>query len=104
MKRVPTTVFKNGVNRYLAIGVGGAAGAISVAGGIRPGDTIVQVLGIEYSGTGDDMIDLSDEFTVSDVNEISNTGGTATTGHLLFVTYDQSPSNVKLDVALYSPA
>jgi hypothetical protein len=103
MKRVPTTVFKNGVNRYLAIGVGGAAGAISVAGGIRPGDTIVQVLGIEYSGTGDTMIDLSDEFTVSDVNEISNTGGTATTSHLLFVTYDQSPANVKLDVSLYTP-
>lgn len=88
----------------MAIGVGGAAGAISVAGGIRPGDTIVQVLGIEYSGTADTMIDLSDEFTVSGVNQISNTGGTATTAHLLFVTYDQSPSNVKLDVDLYSPA
>lgn len=104
MVRVPTTVFENGTNRYLAIGVGGAAGSVDVAGGIREGDTIVQVLGVQYSGSGDDPIDLSDEFTVSGTNEIDNAGGTATTGHLLFVVYDQSPANVKLDVDLYSPA
>jgi hypothetical protein len=59
---------------------GGAAGAITVTG-IGAGDSLVSVLNLT------DSADLTDEFTVSDDDEIDNTGGTATTGDTLLVTY-----------------
>jgi hypothetical protein len=59
---------------------GGSAGPLTVTG-IAVGDKLVSVLNTS------DGVDLSDEFTITDEDEIDNTDGTATTGDDLIVTW-----------------
>ena len=66
---------------------GGAAGAHTVTG-IKSGDTLISVL--ELSGGGTDItavVNLTPEFSITADNTIDNTGGTATTGDQLLVTW-----------------
>lgn len=63
---------------------GGAAGPIEVPG-VLSTSTLVQVWAVDPAdGTG---VELTTEFTVTDVDEIDNTDGTATTGLLLYVVW-----------------
>lgn len=64
-----------------AIVAGGAAGAHTVTG-IKPGDKLRAVV---HHTAGALPADLTDEFTISDADEIDNTGGTATTSDALQV-------------------
>lgn len=79
-----------------AVIAGGAAGAHAITG-IAVGDSLVSVLYLARDGGPpvDNIADLSDltaEFTISDADEIDNTGGTATTGGYLVVTWeDRTP-------------
>lgn len=66
---------------------GGAAGDHTVTG-ITVNDELIGVT--RYVGAGvavTDVADLTDEFTISDADEINNTGGTNTTGDKLVVSY-----------------
>lgn len=66
---------------------GAAAGNISVTG-IKTRDRLVSVLRAIGAGTTvTDVTDLTSEFTISAAGTISNTGGTATTGSKLVVTW-----------------
>jgi len=70
---------------------GGAAGAHAVTG-IEVGDELISVLHFARDGGPPvdniaDLEDLTSEFTISDADEIDNTGGTATTDGYLVVTY-----------------
>lgn len=69
-------------NLAVALIAGGAAGAHTVTG-IDTSDQLVAVL----HNTAGVLADLTDEFTVSDADEIDNTGGTDTTGDQLLVFY-----------------
>lgn len=74
----------------MAVVAGGAAGAIAVTG-IEVEDQLLAVVGFGLTeGTPNtiDPVNLTDEFTVSADDEIDNTGGTATTGDVLFVLYN----------------
>lgn len=60
-----------------AVIAGGAAGAHTVTG-IKPRDTLVSVLDAVGGGTDvTDVVDLTSEFTISAVDTIDNTGGSA---------------------------
>lgn len=61
---------------------GGAAGDLTVAA-IRKGDNLVSVINLT------DGTDETDEFTITDDGVINNTGGTATTGDVLKVLWEQ---------------
>lgn len=66
---------------------GGAAGNLTVPG-IKTRDKLVCV--IRFVGAGVDVTDIADitaEFSITAADTISNTGGTATTGDKLIVTY-----------------
>lgn len=66
---------------------GGAAGAHTVTG-ILTTDSLVSVF--ELTGGGTDVTavaDLTAEFSISAADTIDNTGGTATTGDQLLVTW-----------------
>ncbi len=65
---------------------GGAAGNHTVTG-IKAADTLVSVLHVDFTDASETGADLTSEFTISAVNTINNTGGTATTGGFLVVTY-----------------
>lgn len=65
---------------------GGAAGNITVTG-IAVNDRIVSVIKIDATDASETFSDLTAEFTVTAVNTINNTGGTASTGSGLLVTY-----------------
>lgn len=68
-----------------AVIAGGAAGAHTVTG-ITTQDRLVSVH--HYTpGSASTYVDLTDEFTISDADEIDNAGGTATTSDTLVVTY-----------------
>lgn len=68
-----------------AVIAGGAAGAHTVTG-IATQDRLVSVH--HYTpGSSSTYVDLTDEFTISDADEIDNAGGTATTSDTLVVTY-----------------
>lgn len=81
-----------------AIVNGGAAGDITVTG-ISTADTIEYIYGAAFtinSATPADndpidltssVGDLTSEFTISAADTINNTGGTATTDNILFVSY-----------------
>jgi hypothetical protein len=66
-----------------ALIAGGAAGAHTVTG-IEANDELVSVL--HYS-TGAALADLTSEFSITADDTIDNTGGTATTGDQLWVTW-----------------
>lgn len=70
-----------------AVVAGAAAGNITVTG-IKARDRLVSVLRAVGGGVDvTDVDDLTDEFTISAADTINNTGGTATTGSTLIVTY-----------------
>lgn len=62
---------------------GGAAGNITVTG-IEANDELVSVL---HYTAGAALADLTGEFSITAANTINNTGGTATTGDQLWVTW-----------------
>lgn len=66
---------------------GGSAGAHTVTG-ITTDDDLIAVF--EQDGTSGLLTDLTSEFTVSDVDEIDNTSGTATTSDKLLVIYQDN--------------
>ncbi len=66
---------------------GGVAGALACpAGTILADDEIISVARFTTASFAPGT-DLTDEFTVTDDDEIDNTGGTSTAGQLLLVTY-----------------
>lgn len=70
-----------------AVVAGAAAGNITVTG-IKTRDTLVSVLRAVGGGTDvTDVTNLTSEFSITASNTINNTGGTATTGSKLVVTY-----------------
>lgn len=64
---------------------GGAAGALT-ATGVATADRLVSV--IHHDATTPIPVDLTSEFTISDTDEIDNTGGTATSADYLVVTFE----------------
>lgn len=79
---------------------GGAAGALvitprsagasrpatgsSLGADVHPNDLLISVIG--FNPAGPSLVDLTDEFSITDVNEISNPLGTNTTSWMLLVT------------------
>jgi hypothetical protein len=63
---------------------GGAAGDITLTG-IDVGDTLKSVVGVKTSDQS--VHDFTSEFSIPVDDKINNTGGTATTGYTLVVTY-----------------
>lgn len=80
-----TTKFPNGVGQYLSPVAGGAAGNLTVVGGITTADRIISVTATVLT-TGV-TTDLTSEFTITAANTINNTGGTATTASLVLCTW-----------------
>lgn len=70
-----------------AVAAGGAAGNITVTG-VKTRDSLVSVLRAVGGGTDvTDVTDLTAEFTITAADTVNNTGGTATTGSKLIVTW-----------------
>ncbi|PAZ15677.1 hypothetical protein CLM62_12840 [Streptomyces sp. SA15] len=70
-----------------AVVAGAAAGNVTVTG-VKTRDQLVSVLRAVGGGVDvTDVTDLTAEFTISAANTVNNTGGTATTGSKLIVTY-----------------
>ncbi len=70
-----------------AVIAGGSAGALTVTG-IKTRDQLVSVLRAVGGGTDvTDVTDLTAEFSITAADTIDNTGGTATTGSKLIVSY-----------------
>lgn len=65
---------------------GGAAGAHTVTG-IKTRDTLVSVLHVDFTDASETGANITAEFTISAADTIDNTGGTATTGGFLIVTF-----------------
>lgn len=65
---------------------GGAAGNHTVTG-IKTRDTLVSVLHVDFTDASETGANRTAEFTITADNTINNTGGTATTGGFLVVTY-----------------
>lgn len=70
----------------VALVAGGAAGNFTVTG-IATADSLITVLHLPNAGAVDDIADLTAEFSIASANTINNTGGTASTGGLLLVIY-----------------
>jgi hypothetical protein len=73
---------KTGIIKQALIN-GGAAGDLTVTG-IEVGDELVSVL---HYTSGAALADLTSEFSISAADTINNTGGTATTGDQLWITW-----------------
>lgn len=71
---------------------GGAAGNITVTG-ITQQDELVGVLSLDFTDASEGAEDLLAEFTISAADTINNTGGTASTGGFLLVTYIDNSVN-----------
>lgn len=63
------------------VAAGGAAGDITVTG-IAVGDQLISVVNLT------DGTDVTSEFSITAADTINNTGGTATTGDVLLVLYN----------------
>lgn len=87
------TYFTNGVGQMLGLAQGGAAGELTVVGGIKSGDKLLQVFAVEFDGTGDiaGVSDLTSEFSISADDKIDNTSGTATTDKLVMAYFAMQP-------------
>lgn len=82
------------VNReYTKTIAGGAAGALTLTG-ILTTDTLESVIVLDRDATAANitLIDLTSEFSISAADTITNTGGTATSGNALLVTYSRRDS------------
>lgn len=77
------TLFPQGTGQFLALGVGGSAGAITVTGGVLTTDVLKQVTAWKMTTGSFAVVDLTSEFTISADDTIDNTGGTATTNHVV---------------------
>lgn len=80
-----TTKYPNGVAQFLAVGVGGAAGAITVAGGVdlSRGDRLLQVVVWKMTTGSFAVADLTSEFSITADDTIDNTSGTGTTNYIV---------------------
>lgn len=65
---------------------GAAAGNVTVTG-VKTRDALVSVLHLDFNDTGEIGADLTGEFTISAADTIDNTGGTASTGGFLIITW-----------------
>lgn len=74
---------------------GGAAGALTVTGVPATG-VLKSVTGIKTADQTEH--DFTSEFTITALNTIDNTGGTATTGYVLTVTYHAAPVTTVTDL------
>lgn len=72
---------------------GGAAGNHTVTG-IATTDTLVSVLRLDATDASEAYADDTAEYTISAANTINNTGGTASSGCGLLVTYRKPPTRV----------
>lgn len=74
-----------------AVIAGGSAGALTV-NGIATTDRLISVVRLNRDSTAANITAdaLTSEFTISAANTIDNTGGTATTGDVLVVTYESA--------------
>ena len=73
---------------------GGAAGDLTITG-IKVGDFLASVVGFiltEAAPNGLTILDLTSEFSITADDTINNTGGTASTAGMLFVTYFDNPN------------
>jgi len=92
------TVYSNGLNIRRAVFSGGTAGdhAVGASYGLEVGDVIEQVIAVELSGgLLVSSANLTAEFTspVEVADQVSNTGGTDTTGMVLWLFFaDQNPN------------
>lgn len=86
--------FINPMMEFTVIG-GGSAGNHTVTG-IRPEDTLKAVIGFTFNegtpNTGTARA-LTSEFSITADDTINNTGGTDTTGGILFVFYLDMPED-----------
>ena len=71
---------------HQTIVAGAAAGNVTVTG-IHVGDRLVSVLKLDMTDASETGSDLTSEFTVTATNTIHNTGGTASTGGFLIVSW-----------------
>ena len=74
------THFKGLPIKFIIV-AGGAAGALT-ATGVEVGDQLLGVINLT------DGTDVLSEFSISDTDEIDNTGGTATTSDKLLVVFN----------------
>ena len=86
------TAFPNGVGQYFGLAKGGTAGNRTVIGGVAAGDRVLKVMAAKFAGTTaliSTILDLTAQFAgaATAANTINNTGGTNTTGYLLFVQF-----------------
>jgi hypothetical protein len=77
------TKFPNGVGQLIGVGIGGAAGDITVAG-VAPGDKLLKVLVLVFNTSAvlQTVTDRTSVCTIKAANTI-NTGSTGTTGTVL---------------------
>lgn len=87
------TNFPNGVGQLTGLATGGAAGTLTVVGGLKSDDRLLQAfqVAVGTSGTVTTVADLTSEFSVVGDDKIDNTSGTATTGDLVMITFALSP-------------
>jgi hypothetical protein len=70
-----------------AVAAGGAAGDITVTG-VKVADRLVSVLFADGAGVAvEDIVDLTNEFSITAADTINNTGGTSTAGGSVVVTW-----------------
>ncbi len=87
------TVFPGGTGAKVAYAAGTSAGSVTfdTSFGIEVGDLVEQVvaLTIDTDGTFSTALDLTSEFTrvVTGANNLTNTGGTDTTGAILVASF-----------------
>lgn len=79
---LPSALAADVINTFEA--TGGVAGNITVTG-INVGDTLLSVGGIKDSDQS--YVDFTSQFTITNTNTINNSGGSATTGYHLVVTW-----------------
>lgn len=81
------TRFPGGIAQFTLMGVGAAAGDVTVAG-LLTTDQLLFVQSVSFDGTGDivAVADLTDEFTISAADTLNNTGGTSTADEMLSIT------------------
>ena len=70
---------------------GAAAGAIATVTGLNASDTLISVM---HDTSGTILADLTSEFSITADATIDNTGGTATTGDQLLVTWRRNHKRV----------
>ena len=88
------TKYPNGVAQFTGYAIGGAAGALTVVGGIAVGDRILQANFITLSGVLlKSCVDLTSEFSITGSNAVTNVGGTATSAGYVQFTFAKGADN-----------